>query len=95
MIIVEIARNRVKIEGHAGGEYGQNIVCASISALWYAVTEKLTRDCIKFQMYEKSGYAELVIEKPNSSTDTVLDVLHCGANLIAENYPEKIFLKNI
>lgn len=95
MITVEITDNRVKIEGHAGGEFGQDIVCASVSALWYAITEKLEKDGVKFRMYEESGYAELVINKPNRITQTILDVMRCGVTLIAQTYPQKIFLKNI
>lgn len=95
MIEVEITTNRVKIEGHAGGRYGQDIVCASVSALWYAVTEKLEKDGVKFQMHEDSGCAELVINQPNQITQTILDVMCCGVGLIAENYPKKIFLKNM
>lgn len=85
----------MKIEGHAGGVHGSDLVCASVSALWYAVTEKLIKDHVKFQMHEESGYAELVIETPNPKTDTVLDVLRCGTKLLAQNYPKKIFLKNM
>lgn len=95
MITVEMKENRVKIEGHAGGEYGQDIVCASVSALWYAVTEKLRKDGVKFHMHEESGYAELVINKPNQATQIILDVMCCGVDLIAQNYPQKFFLKKL
>lgn len=95
MITVEITDKQVKIEGHAGGKYGQDIVCASVSALWYAVTEKLRKDGVEFQMHEESGNAEFVIDKPNQITKTILDVMCCGVGLIAENYPKKIFFKNM
>lgn len=94
MIEVVITKNRVCLQGHAGyAELGKDIVCAAASVLWYAVTEKLEKDKVDFRMHEESGYAELVIQKPNDTTETVLDTMKCGIKLLEENYPGKIFLK--
>ena len=94
MIEVAITQNRVCMQGHARyAEHGKDVVCAAASILWYAVTEKLEKDKINHKMFEKDGYAELVIQKPNETTATVLDTMKCGIKLLAENYPEKIFLK--
>lgn len=96
MIIAEITNNKVLLKGHAEyAEYGKDVICAAVSMLWYAVTEKLEKEEIDFSMKEEDGYSELIVKTANQMTEIVLDVMRCGVELLAENYPNNIFLKKV
>lgn len=65
-----------KTMGHAGqGEYGQDIVCASISVLVINTVnslEQFTKDRFKVASDEESGLIELYFEGPVSKEGTLL-----------------------
>lgn len=86
MIRAVVTKNRVSLSGHAGyAPAGQDIVCAAVSALVFALAEAAE---------QRGGVRELVI-RPGRVTVAVkedcadyLRVAVCGLHQLAERYPQ-------
>ena len=84
----------IEVNGHAGyAEYGQDIVCAAISALtqvFVASVEELTEDNIKYDM--GAGNAFIEYENLTERAQVLLDSFLLGISMIAEDYPDNVQL---
>ena len=81
----------VTVKGHAGaGEPGQDIVCAGVSALMFAMTRRGERR-FRAQTGEESGYA-FVRCYPRPEDEALCHEMLCtgltGLRAIAASYPE-------
>lgn len=79
-----------QLKGHAGfAEYGQDIVCAAVSALSINTVnsiDSLTDDKIKVKTDEKKGFLSLKFLSPVSSgSEILLDSLSLGIKGIIED----------
>ena len=82
----------IEIDGHAGyAEAGQDIVCAGMSMLAYALAESLRRTGELQVMHEQAGHMELRFKRTRKSLWR-LDVFRAGAQLLREQYPEHVQL---
>lgn len=97
MIRAEVSTNRVKITGHAGyGTQGNDLICAAVSMLWYAMIVKLEKEKILFQEMEEEGYCEMwLMQGSNIITEIVIDTISCGLEILEQNYPQNIFVKKL
>ena len=91
--------NRVTIEGHAeSGEYGHDLVCASVSILAYTLAsfvmnmeEAKQADSIKADLGE--GEALISCEASPKYKDTitlVFDTICAGFDILAQGYPDNV-----
>ena len=92
MIVITHQDNTITVKGHAGyAPHGQDIVCASISALvqvFVASVEQLSSDTLKCEI----GRGNAVISYKNLSekSRTLLDSFFVGVKLIADSYPQHV-----
>lgn len=83
------AEHTLVCEGHADGEYGQNIVCAAVSILVATLCEVVEEEAVE----NASGYTEVVCpinEKNNAAVDFAL----VGLGMLAEEYPHEIRIED-
>lgn len=79
------------IKGHAGaGEYGHDLVCAAMSALWYTI-RKAAQSRVDSAIYEAPGDSEARL-KPTHEAHIIMDTVVNGIECIAEEFPENIKL---
>lgn len=89
--------HRVTVNGHAnGGEYGQDLVCATVSILAQTLAADVdhfrsggyVRDCV---LELREGNAEIsckVQKKYRDSMKLIFDSICAGFELLARDYPE-------
>lgn len=111
MIIVKVHRDnknyikKYRVEGHANfAEYGQDIVCAAVSALAQTTLLSLAEVCglkddIKYKIDDNRGFlsVDLPIDIEQSileKTQIVLETFILGIKSIIESYPEYVKLEN-
>ena len=91
--------NRVTVEGHAkSGEIGQDLVCASVSSLVYALASFVLNMKSAGQVYNprvelKAGDTLICCAPPNkykNSVTLVFDAICGGFQLLARDYPDNI-----
>lgn len=92
MINICISKNKVTIKGHSGyAEVGKDIVCAGVSALFYAFSGYLEKkECLNGTLAE-AGKA--VITFTDEGKEGLLMFTE-GVNGIAEAYPEFVKVIN-
>jgi uncharacterized protein YsxB (DUF464 family) len=103
VISVKILRNSAsrivgfEVSGHANyAEYGQDIVCAAVSALCIAIANGLERHCRAPVSIETSdGYMRVVSEltergEIDNSSGVLYDTLVDALRGISEQYPGRI-----
>lgn len=82
-----------RVEGHANyGERGQDIICASVSA----VTQTALLGLIKHTTvghYMVNGTLDVEIYKYNDEAEIILDTMYAGLLEIAKNYPDYLQFK--
>ena len=92
MILISHKKGEIRIEGHAGyAPHGQDIVCASISALtqvFIASIEELTNDKIKSEI--SAGNAVIKHWNLSERGKVLLDSFFVGLHMIADCYPEYV-----
>lgn len=92
MITIRQEGNRITAEGHAGyAPYGQDIVCAAISALLQTLTqsvEELTNCEIKSDL--RPGKAVIEYEDETKETALLVESFFIGVSGIAAAYPENV-----
>ena len=84
MIRAVFADKEITVQGHAGyAPKGQDIVCAAVSALVYALIAALEeRDNLR-ETVIRTGYAAIRAKEK----DTAFDVIRGGLRQIAARYP--------
>lgn len=89
MITVTVNSDRIDIRGHArAGPYGQDIVCAAVSALVQTLEQairELTNDTIDCEI--GPGYFNLITKHLSSAAWLLVDAFLLGIFQIAESYP--------
>lgn len=86
----------VTVNGHAGGEYGQDIVCAAVSALVQTVYLSLTELRHRTVRWEaRAGHALLMLPEAswNDEQDQLLmNTLWVGLESIRSGEPKKVHI---
>lgn len=94
MIEIKHKRGCVEINGHADyADYGQDIVCAAVSALtqvFVSSVEELTEDSIRYDM--EAGNAFIEYENLSERAQVLRDSFLLGISMIAEEYPNNVQL---
>jgi len=102
MITVEVFRGTgghicgFRARGHAGyGEYGEDIVCAAVSAITQtAVLGLLQHLQLPVRLKQADGYLECLLgddERARSpAAQSVLETMVLGLNEIQRQYPERV-----
>ena len=96
MIRIEYARkrgeNRLYVTGHAGyAEHGQDIVCAGVSGITYALCGWLCKHVQGAEISLGEGKT-FILTRQNANIDTAFEVALSGYSLIAAKYPEHVSL---
>ncbi|MDD8048197.1 MAG: ribosomal-processing cysteine protease Prp [Thomasclavelia sp.] len=80
--IIEIKKDNLitefEISGHAGsGEYGQDIVCAGVSAVIVGVCNTIDQKgySANCDIQIKSGYTKILVKKSNNDIQVILETL--------------------
>lgn len=82
-------RHLLKVSGHAGyAEYGQDIVCAGVSAVSFALLGFLEAEGVRLDTAEAGSGALDVACIGTDRVDAAFDMAIAGYRLIADNYPE-------
>lgn len=86
MILIQEHQNGIKVEGHANyAPYGQDIVCAGISALVRTLILSLGDNC-DYSLIQ--GESKVLIRNPDERSKVLMDSFLIGATAIAADYPE-------
>ena len=95
-------KNEISIKGHANSdEIGHDLVCASVSALFYTLVENAKHyEELKYgkiaKISIKSGNVRFKFNALESRKKTVIfgfNTLCVGFELLAENFPQNILYK--
>lgn len=107
MITVDVFRStdgRVqgfRSKGHADyGEYGQDIVCAAVSAVTQTTVLGLMRHLrLPVRVKQSSGHLECMLEHDASSADAavqaLLESMVLGLSEVERQYPEQVRLRSV
>lgn len=88
MITITISKNSLEASGHAGyAPYGQDIVCAGVSALFNAFILSAEKDV---SAVEKSGYTRIEVTGDDPYTQVKFEMLVTGLRDISEEFPEYV-----
>lgn len=98
--MTEVKYNRIElalsIRGHAGyAESGKDIVCAGVSALFFAAYAELRNRGFRYFADLDDGYATLQAypsAEERHTCITILDTVVAGLDNLAQHYPENIKL---
>ena len=96
MIKVEVTKKNISIIGHANfDEYGKDIVCAAASSIVITSIEALASfDNSSIDIIEKPNRLEIIINKDDNITNTLINnMLNCLQELVRK-YPENIKIIN-
>ena len=88
MIEVRAGGKRLVVQGHAGyGPAGQDIVCAAVSALVYALAGVLQEKGQLARGDIREGYADIA-----GAGDCAREfaLVRCGLEMLAGQYPESV-----
>ena len=89
MIRAVLGKNRLTVEGHAGyAPKGQDIVCAAVSALVYALIGTLEETGNAAEVILRPGYAAVEAKEKT----TAFDLVRCGLGQLADRYPAFILV---
>ena len=90
MIRAVFDKGRLTVEGHAGyAPKGQDIVCAAVSALVYALIGTLEETGNVAEVVLRPGYASVAAKEETAA----FDLVRCGLGQLAEKYPEFVQVK--
>lgn len=85
MIEVTFTHQRMTVQGHADyAPRGEDIVCAAMSALVYALIGALEESDLLREVIVRPGFATVAAKKE----DKAFDVVRCGIGQIAARYPQ-------
>lgn len=88
-VFVRGSPNRLTLDGHAGYCPGEDIVCAAISALVYALIGYLDSCGAAFEYDTGDGFATVECEGHEEAFDVVIS----GLSQLAEEYPAHVSLR--
>ncbi len=88
-VFVRGSPNRLTLDGHAGYRPGEDIVCAAISALVYALIGYLDSCGAAFEYDTGDGFATVECEGHEEAFDVVIS----GLSQLAEEYPSHVSLR--
>lgn len=87
------------VEGHAGFNPGNDIVCSAVSALVQTLHAGLEMRChAKLQHKQCDGYFRIDVlaeEKNRDRIITLFDSIVLGLDLISKNYPDHVKIERI
>lgn len=88
------------LDGHADYNPGQDIVCAGISALAYALAGELKHKSVSFRRFDISNGVHLEIEpfiEPSDRlvTDAIFETVLTGLRQIEKKYPNYIEIQEV
>ena len=88
MIRAACGERYLAVRGHAGyGRQGQDIVCAGVSALVYALAGRL-RETGRLERFQSAqGYAEIA---GTGDCAREFALVRCGLELLARQYPDRV-----
>lgn len=90
MIRVVFTDRHMTVQGHAGyGVKGQDVVCAAVSALVYALVATLEETDNIRETVIRSGYATVAAKE----NDRAFDVVRGGIAQIAARYPAYVTME--
>lgn len=90
MIRAVFSKNRLTVEGHAGyAPKGQDIVCAAVSALVYALIGTLEETENVADVILRPGYAAVEAKEETAA----FDLMRCGLTQLADRYPDFVRVK--
>ena len=95
------ARYYARAIGHGDyAEYGKDIVCAAVSALFTAAIQQLLYyyganeiECIKFDLKRGEGWINAEIEEDEAAArkaEGIFDMLFTGLEMISEQHPKNV-----
>ncbi len=89
MTQVTICKGRdttISIKGHAGFNPGNDIVCAGVSTLAYALINTLIEDMTKFDFNDTPGNFHIVIHE----ITPYVHMFEIGIKALAEHFPDNV-----
>ena len=90
MIEVTFTHQRVTVHGHAGyAPRGEDIVCAAVSALVYALIGALEETGQIRELVVRPGFVTVAAKRD----DKAFRVVRCGVSQIAARYPQCVSVK--
>ena len=91
MIRVRMGPDRLRILGHAGyGRRGEDIVCAAVSALAYALIGVLQEQEKIRELTVRPGYIEVAAA---GSFPGAMELVRCGIGQLAHQYPQYVMME--
>lgn len=94
MVTINVYADGINITGHAGfAEYGEDIVCAGVSALVQTLieaVEELTDDELHYEI--STGYVDIKHEALTERAQVLVDAFLLGVEMIADSYPDNVEL---
>ena len=87
-ITINENEHRITVSGHSGyAQKGQDIVCAGISSLTWALAAQLSRESLLLIVTESDGNMEI---KYAPGAEPYLDMYQTGVELIEVKYPDYV-----
>lgn len=91
MIEVTFTYQRMTVQGHANyAPHGEDIVCAAVSALAYALIGTLEEEGLIRELVVRPGFVTVAAKKE----DKAFDVVRCGISQIAARYPRCVSVRS-
>ncbi len=91
MIRVIYTKNRMTLRGHAGyAPRGQDIVCAAVSALVYALVAALEEKGAVREVHMQPGQVSVAGAE---GCEAEFRMIHCGLAQLAARYPQYVHLE--
>lgn len=88
MIRAVFTKDRLTLTGHADyAPYGQDIVCAAVSALTYALIAALQEKDLVRELVVRSGYVTVAAQE---SCEAEFAMIRCGLAQLAGRYPQNV-----
>lgn len=92
MIRVRFEKNRLTVRGHAGyAERGEDIVCAAVSALVYALIGVLQERGLVRELVIRPGYVMLCV---GGACEAELELVRCGLEQLQARYGAFVSVEN-
>lgn len=92
MIEVNVRPDGITVDGHVGyAEYGNDIVCAGVTALTQTLIgslEELTSDDIKYDI--SPGWANINYGNLSEESKILVDSFFVGICMIADEFPDYV-----
>lgn len=93
MIKIVCENNKIRLTGHAGGEYGKDIVCASVSSIVYTtVNAILNIDSSAIKVVDENDIFEINILNEDEIVRKLINNMMVLCEQLEKQYPQKIKL---